>query len=101
MLPPGAPSEVATTAIPGAEVPLPLMQPGPLRPVLVAGQPAPAQGLAALQTAGRDAKPAAAEEQEVKKLSNEEKSRRRFRRNMVIWTVCVLILFAVFYFMSQ
>lgn len=76
------------------------MQPGPLRPVLVGGQPAPAQGLAALETTNRDTKPAA-EEQEIKKLSNEEKSRRRFRRNIVIWTLCVLILFAVFYFMSQ
>jgi hypothetical protein len=101
LLPPGAPSEATSAAAPGREVPLPKMQSGPLRPVLAPGQPPPAQGLDRLQTVGREGKSDAVEEQEIKKLSNEEKARRRFRRNMVIWTVCVLILFAVFYFMSQ
>lgn len=77
------------------------MQPGPLRPVLAPNQPPAAKGLDALQTAGREGKSEAAEEQEIKKLSNEEKSRRRFRRNAVIWTVMMVILFAVFYFMSR
>jgi hypothetical protein len=38
---------------------------------------------------------------EIKKLSPEEKARRRFRRNAVMVTVCLAILFAVFYFMSR
>ena len=59
----------------------------------------PGQGLDTLKVEGREKEDESLAE--VKKLSAEEKAGRRFRRNLIMWTVCVLILFAVFYFMAR
>lgn len=101
MLPPGASTYDAALAAPGAQIPLPKSQPGPLRPVLAPGQAPAAQGLEALQVAVRESKKEVADQPEIRKLSDEERSRRRIRRNALIWTVCVVILFAVFWYMAH
>lgn len=98
MLPPGA-AGPTPNAMPGVQVPLPVSQPGPLRPVLAPGQKKTAPGLDSLQVEGREKEDESLAD--VKKLSAEEKGKRRFRRNLIMWTVCVLILFAVFYFMAK
>jgi len=38
---------------------------------------------------------------EVRRLSPEEKARRRFRRNMILWSLCILVLLVVFYFFTR
>jgi hypothetical protein len=38
---------------------------------------------------------------EVRRLSPEEKVRRRFRRNAILWTICILILLVVFYYFTR
>jgi hypothetical protein len=98
LLPPGAPSEAAA---PGMEKPLPKLQPGPLRPILAPGQQDKKSGLDSLQSKGGEDKLSPEEEMETKRLSAEDRSRRRFRRNAIIWSLCLLILFAVFYFMAR
>jgi hypothetical protein len=41
------------------------------------------------------------EEVEVRRLSAEEKSRRRFRKSLILWTICLLVLIAVFYYFTR
>jgi hypothetical protein len=36
------------------------------------------------------------DEVELRKLSPEERARRRFRYNLLVWTFCFVILFVVF-----
>jgi len=97
LLPPGA-AAGPMPGMPGTEVPLPKPQ-GPLRPVLAPGQTTQPAGLNALKVAGREKEDESLSE--IKKLSPEEKARRRFRRNAIMITVCLAILFAVFYYMAQ
>ena len=37
----------------------------------------------------------------VRRLSSEEKARRRFRKSLILWTICLLVLIAVFYFFTR
>jgi predicted nucleic acid-binding Zn ribbon protein len=80
------------------------MQPIPLRPAPVPGGTDLKLGLGGLQ-AGKPGKSeeklTPEEEQEAKRLSALQRSRRRFRRNAVIWSLCVIILFVVMYFMAR
>jgi hypothetical protein len=41
------------------------------------------------------------DELEVRRLAPEEKARRRLRRNLMLWTFCLLVLIAVFYFFTR
>jgi len=41
------------------------------------------------------------DEVEVRRLSPEEKTRRRFRKSLILWTICLLVLIAVFYFFTR
>jgi len=102
LLPPGVSASHLSKEAPGAEVALPKSAGGPLRPVLAPGQPTAKPGPGSLQTAGREGKrPRNEEEPEVRKLSDEERSKRRFRRNAVMCTILLIILFAVFYWMAR
>lgn len=101
LLPPGAANYDAAQAAPGAQMALPKSQSGLLRPVLAPGQSPAAHGLEALQVAVRESQKEVADQPEIRKLSDEERSRRRIRRNAVIWSVCLVILFAVFWYMSH
>jgi len=84
-------------------MPLPKLQPIPLRPAPLPGHGDKPFGVDSLQTTKRDDKEKLSpeEEQEAKRLSAEGRRRRRFRRNAVIWSLCFIILFIVFYFMAR
>jgi ribosomal protein S27E len=99
LLPPGAAAGPIAAGVPGTEVPLPKMQAGPLRPVFAPGQSLTPQGIDAIQVGSKkdDEEPLA----EIKKLTPEQRASRRFRRNAILASVCLVILYAVFYFMSR
>jgi len=97
LLPPGA-AAVAPSAMAGdAQIPVPS---APVRvPTALASQPADA-----LLIAVKDAPKVIGsgdDEVEVRRLSPEEKARRRFRKSLILWTVCLLVLIAVFYFLTR
>jgi hypothetical protein len=95
-LPPTAEAGPAVT--PAAEIPLPTLQPGPLRPVLAPGT----GGSSSLQGDGfTHKKPAEEDDPEVRKRLAQDKAKRRFKRNAILWTVCFVILMAVFWWMAR
>lgn len=98
LLPPGAASEETGPAVPGEQVPIPA---APESRPITANLPA---GMAAVPTADggfitiRETPRTIGEgddEVELKRLSVEEKSARRFRRNLILWGICLVILFGV------
>ncbi|QDU26051.1 hypothetical protein ETAA8_11230 [Anatilimnocola aggregata] len=102
MLPPGATAGPVSPSAPGAEVPLPKPAGGPLRPVLAPGASVSKPGLGGLQVQGRDGKKIRDDEDVgIRKLTDAERASRRLRRNAVMFTVLLMILFAVFYFMAR
>ncbi|WP_425616930.1 hypothetical protein NA78x_000594 [Anatilimnocola sp. NA78] len=102
LLPPGTAAGLGSPNAPGSEVPLPVSSGGPLRPVLVPGQTPAKPGVDALQVQGREGKkPRGEEEMEIRKLTDKERASRRLRRNAVMVTILLGILFAVFYWMSR
>jgi hypothetical protein len=98
LLPPGATSEEAGPVVPGEQVPIPAAPES--RPIAAHLPP----GMAAVPTADggfvtiRETARTIGEgddEVEIKRLSAEEKSARRFRRNLILWGICLAILFGV------
>jgi hypothetical protein len=104
LLPPGA-ADMEPASVPQEQVPIPV---APKRPASKAANLPP--GAIALPTAdgemvvvtqspktvgsGDDAV-------EVRRLAPEEKARRRLRRNALLWTICILVLLVVFYFLTR
>ncbi len=77
--------------------------PGAMRPLPVPKPPEDKKAAAPLKVGDKPKKKVrlgpGGEEQELKELSREEKSARRFRRNLILWSVCVAILGGVMWFM--
>jgi hypothetical protein len=46
-------------------------------------------------------KPAEEDDPEVRKRLAQDKAKRRFKRNAILWTVCFVILMAVFWWMAR
>jgi hypothetical protein len=95
LLPPGAPTG---DAAPGERVPIPAApKPGPLAanlPPGTAAVPTPDGGFVTIKETPRTIG-AGDDEIEVRRLSSTEKSARRFRRNLILWGICLAILFVV------
>ncbi|MDX1944735.1 MAG: hypothetical protein SFU86_04945, partial [Pirellulaceae bacterium] len=95
LLPPGAAPVSTAAAAPGAQVAIPAApQKAPVLAPGAVAMPTPDGGVVAVRdkpkTLGRGDS-----EIELRRLSPEEKARRRFRRNLILGTVCVVILLTV------
>jgi len=100
LLPPGAGEALPSEMSPAAEVAIPdaprKMAPLPTNlpegAVLV---PTPEGGYATIRKKAKTVGHGE-DEVELKELSPEEKAKKRFRYNLVMWSVCFMILFVVF-----
>lgn len=100
LLPPGAGEVLSSEAAPGAEVAIPEAprKSAPLPTNVPAGAvvvPTPDGGYATLRKKSKTVGKGEGEV-ELKELSPEEKRKKRLRYNLVMWSVCFLILFVVF-----
>jgi hypothetical protein len=98
LLPPGAATDEAVPANPGEQIPIPAApRRAPLTAKLPPGMaavPTPDGGFVTIKESPRTISDGD-EEIEVRRLTPAEKSARRFRRNLVLWGICLAILFGV------
>lgn len=98
LLPPGAPTGDATPAMPGEQVPIPAAPEN--RPIAahlppgMAAVPTPDGGFVTIRETAKTIGEGD-NEIELRRLSSEEKSARRFRRNLILCGICLAILFGV------
>lgn len=103
LLPPGAEATDAAAAG-AAQVPIPAAPQRTLQPVKTAPGtaivPTADGGYVTVQESPKIIG-SGDEEVEIRRLPPEEKARRRFRRGLILWTVCVLILLFVMWYFTQ
>jgi hypothetical protein len=104
LLPPGTSTAAAGAPGPGEQVAIPAA-PLPLPHVMgssgtEAVQLPAADGPLALKDSPKIVG-SGDDEVELRRLAPEEKARRRFRKGIILWTLCILVLVAVFYFFTR
>jgi len=100
LLPPGAGDALPSEITPATEVALPEAprKPAPLPTNLPEGAlvvPTPEGGYATIRKKAKKVG-SGEDEVELRELTPEEKAKKRLRYNLIMWSVCFLILFVVF-----